>query len=306
MGDALDKYEAHLRDDRRGKKTSYAETIRRLKCFFPEHEMLLATLDPETAASYYAAFRERKTAKGTPISVDYHRNTLIEARSFLRWCKDEKRWTESNPLEGVKGVGKRSKGKPQLRFDEARAWLKAAFALADEGKEGPVAALMAMLIGLRASEIVNRKARDVDDEGRLIWIGFPETRTPHLEVKTAKSQRVEEVPEELRPYLLRIKHGKKPTDLLFEGRGGKKHFRDWVNEWVQRICTKTGIPAVCAHSMRGLQATVSIVRGLAIRETAEKLGHESTATTLANYAEPTAVARARQQAMLKVVRGGKK
>jgi integrase len=295
----------HLRDDRRDKQTSYEETIRRLERFFPDHELHLHGLTQEMGAAYYEAFRARKTAKGSLLSVDYHRNTLIEARSFLRWCKDEMKWIESNPLEGVKGVGRRNKGKPQLRFDEARTWYTTAFELAEKGEHGAVAALMALMMGMRASEIVKRKARDLDDGGHLLWIGFPETRLRHLEVKTQKAQRILEVPEELRPYLVRLKEGKGATDLLFTGRGGKAHHRDWPNAWVQRICENAGVPNVCAHSMRGLQATVSIVRGLAVRETAEKLGHESSKTTLANYAEPNAVAQARQRAVLHVVRGGR-
>ena len=42
--------------------------------------------------------------------------------------------------------------------------------LADVGDEGAVAAMMALVMGMRASEIVSRVVRDLDDDGRLLWI----------------------------------------------------------------------------------------------------------------------------------------
>jgi hypothetical protein len=76
----------------------------------------------------------------------------------------------------VKGRGKRRHGKPQLRIDESRRWLRVALQLADEGEEGAVAAMMTLLMNMRCSEIVNRIARDVDDEGRVLWISAPSRR----------------------------------------------------------------------------------------------------------------------------------
>ena len=55
-----------------------------------------------------------------------------------------------------------------------------------------MAAMMSLLMGMRASEIVSRIVRDLDDEGRLLWI--PET-------KTEAGKRTLPVPEVLQPYL---------------------------------------------------------------------------------------------------------
>ena len=38
-----------------------------------------------------------------------------------------------------------------------------------------MAAMMSLLMGMRASEIVSQIVHDLDDEGRLLWI--PETKT---------------------------------------------------------------------------------------------------------------------------------
>jgi len=36
------------------------------------------------------------------LSADSHRNMLAEAKSFTRWCTQDKRWLKANPLDGVK------------------------------------------------------------------------------------------------------------------------------------------------------------------------------------------------------------
>jgi hypothetical protein len=47
--------------------------------------------------------------------------------------------------------------------------------MAGQGESGTVAALVSLLMGMRASEITTRVARDLDDGGRLLWI--PDAKT---------------------------------------------------------------------------------------------------------------------------------
>ena len=162
----------HLVNDKGNKLRSIAATTWRLGIFFHEDDLLLNALTPERCRGYYDALRTRPRPKtNRPLAVDSHRNILAEARSFLGWCVG-KRWLARNPLEDVVGVGKRRHGKAQLRIDEARRWQAKALQFADQGEEGAVAAMMSLLMGMRASEIVSRVVRDLDDEGRLLWIRF--------------------------------------------------------------------------------------------------------------------------------------
>ena len=82
----------------------------------------LRKLDVATGEALYARLRSRS-------AVDTHRNILSEAKTFLAWCVGRKRWMPSNPFEGIKGTGRRNKGKAQPRIDEARKWTAAALAL---------------------------------------------------------------------------------------------------------------------------------------------------------------------------------
>jgi integrase len=70
--------------------------------------------------------------------------------------------------------------------------------MADEEEVGAVGAMMSLLMGMRAMEIVSRVARDVDDDGRLLWI--PDS-------KTEAGKRTLEVPAVLRPHLLEMAKG---------------------------------------------------------------------------------------------------
>jgi integrase len=249
--------------------------------------------DPSLCETLYTKFRLRRTKAGKSFSVDYHRNTLAEAKTFLRWCVKRK-FLKDNPLEHVEGVGKRRHGKPQLRIDEARRWQAKALELADAGHTGAVAALMTLYLGMRAGEIVNRVVRDLDDDGHLLWI--PKS-------KTDKGKRELRVPDILHPYLQRLAKGRSPHAPLF----GAGHRREWVRYWVRRICEQAKVPFVCSHAMRGAFSSIAIGEaGLASELVAQMLGHTSPSITHQSYATASSVANARQQRVLTVLNGGRR
>jgi site-specific recombinase XerD len=186
---ALRDYETYMRDDKGNKPNSIDQTLRKLRRFFPDLTLMLSELTPDACSDLYQALRVAPKRHGGVLSVDFHRNALAEARTFLKWCV-KKKWIPQNPLEGVEGVGRRKHGKEQLRIDEARKWLAKARELANQGHDGAVAAMMTLLMGMRCSEVISRIVRDVDDNGTLLWI--PDS-------KTEKGKRTLRVPEMLRP-----------------------------------------------------------------------------------------------------------
>jgi integrase len=84
---------------------------------------------------------------------------------------------------------------------------------------------LALLPGMRVTEIVSRVVRDLDDDGRLLWI--PDS-------KTEAGKRTQRIPEMLRAHLLRFTADRKPEALLFG-----QHWRDWPRESVQRMSERT-------------------------------------------------------------------
>ena len=298
--EVIDDYEAYMRDEKRLKMGTVTETVRRLRRFFLDRDLPLNKLTPRLGETYYAAARRARTRKGALVSVDTHRGMLIHAKTFLTWCVDQK-LIAANPLVAVKGVGKKRKGKPQLRIDEARKWLEVAQREADKcqrGSDGAVAAMMALLLGLRATEVTRRLVRDVDDDCTLLWI--PDS-------KTEAGRRNHEIPDMLRPHVQRLTANALPTAYLFARKDGTPHLRSWIRSSVRRICRMAGVPFVSAHSMRGLNSTILLsLRFRTAEEVAAALGQASPDVTMEHYADRDAVAKARQREALKVLVGGKR
>ena len=159
-----------------------------------------------------------------------------------------------------------------------------------QGERGAVAALLALVMAMRASEIVSRVVRDLDDDGKLLWI--PDS-------KTEAGRRTLQVPALLQPMLKQLAAGKSPAAMLFGD-----HWRDWVRNWVKRICEAAGVPKVTAHGMRGLHSTLAVEHGVSAHVVAASLGHESSTTTIQSYVKPEAVAGAQQRRVLTVLEGG--
>lgn len=202
---ALDAYEQHLKE-KGNKPKSYRETARRMRLFFSDTDLALDMITPKVAEGCY----RRLVDQG--YSADTHRNIWAEAKSFLRWCVGKK-WLARNALEHVQGIGRRRHGKPQLRLDEARKWLTKTMELAYTGKDGALAAALTLLLGLRASEIIQRQVLDVDDGGRLLWV--PDS-------KTEAGRRTQQVPKIRRPRLRRLAENRPGDELLFG-----HHYRKW-------------------------------------------------------------------------------
>jgi integrase len=102
--------------------------------------------------------------------------------------------------------------------------------------------------------------------------------------KTPAGRRTLEVPEVLRPLLVRAAANKLADEYLFATEDGKLHWRDWIINNVRRVCGLVKVPKVTAHAMRGLLATLTAERGLAGHLIAATLGHEDERTTMAAYA----------------------
>ncbi len=259
VDEAIERYGEYLRDDRGNKPRSCKDTVARLRLFFPRQRTLLRELTPARCTSMYQNLVKAPSSRTRkPLSPDTHRNYLAEAKTFLAWCVQRKH-LRANPLKEVQGVGRRSHGKAQLTADEARRWLDTASQLFAT-EPGALAAALLLLCGLRCSEVTERTIRDLDEGGTVLRIPRGKTRA---------AIRAVAIPDFIRPYLIALGHGRPRTELLFG-----QHWRDWPRHWVKRICVAAGLPEVCAHSMRGLHATLSVSAGMSPHVVAASLGHE--------------------------------
>jgi integrase len=279
VSEAIDLYGRHL-EQKGNRPRSIDTTIRRLRAMLSNADMVLVDLTANACMRLYEELRARPTRSGRVVKTDTHRNTLTETRTFLRWA-GQRGWVHGDPMAKVKGIGRRRRGKPQLRIDEARALMGVAIAEAAAGELGGLAAALALVVGLRATEIVSLEARDVDDGGQLIWVAESQ------EGKTESARRRLEAPEPLAGLLsaARAAAGNGP---VFPGRD-----RHWVLREVRRLCRMAGVPEVCTHGLRGTHASIAQDQGTTGHVVAGALGHASEAVTAAHYTRPDAAQRGR-------------
>ena len=276
---ALDLYGEQLRANGL-KRLSVDTTIYRLtKMFAPVAQQPLGCLTPAQAKELFA--------KLTDWSVDTRRNALAEAKTFCGRAKANG-WTELEPMKEIHGEGKRKRGKAKLTKDEARRYLKKCRELAGDPKqaEAAIAATIPLLLGYRASEVVDRQVRDLDDGGTV------------LRVPTAKSHagiRSQELPEWFQPLLASRTTGKLPTDRIFQ------HDRSWLLKQVKRICKLAGVPGVSAHGLRGTHADLSLHAHVTALAVSQALGHTSTDVTFGHYADRGIVDQQEQEFVLSVL-----
>jgi site-specific recombinase XerD len=136
------------------------ETYRRVE----DHLKKLLQLEPNGArrVSWLAGRgQELYDESRADLAVDTHRSGLTVCKGFGEYAIT-KGWIKQNPFQGVEGVGRRKRGRPQLRVDEARKLTDHCLALcADGAKSEPVAVLTALVLGSRATEVVMRDVRDL-------------------------------------------------------------------------------------------------------------------------------------------------
>lgn len=82
-----------------------------------------------------------------------------------------KAYLTQSPFQDVRPIGRAHACKPQLRLDEAKRHRETALRLFDEHNNRlALAAVLPLYLGLRASEVVGRRVRDIDSGGSIIWI----------------------------------------------------------------------------------------------------------------------------------------
>ena len=112
-------------------------------------------------------------------------------------------------------------------------------------------------------------------------------------------------PTVLREILIKHTQGKSAEAPLLGPPGEPVHTRVVVRYRLHKLCKESGLPLVCPHSLRGLNATLAVEAGATAHHVAAALGHASFATTARHYADASAVANASLRKVADVLSGPK-
>lgn len=228
-------------------------------------------------------------------SADTHQAELALAKQVGDLCA-KKKWLRANPFAHVEPVGRKTHGseKERLRVDEARKLFDYCMARLDD--QHCIITLAYLLLGSRASEMVKRSVRDLDDGGRLLWINRTKTRAGTRKLA---------VPEELRFALLALARGKAPDAPLFTREDGERATRYWAYWHVKRICGEAKVPELSPQALRRTQTDMATEAGETSIAVARHLGHGSTAVADRSYRDRDVAAAAKTERALRVFSGGR-
>jgi integrase len=255
----------------------------------------LSTLDVKELQALYDSRQKQ-------VAVDTHRRELIEVKAFLKFCA-RRRWLSGltiDELREVEPMGQLKCGadsKLQLHLDEARRWLQVALEMTDSDaiseREGALASMLCPVMGMRPGEVRNLQVRDVDDGGRLLWAAARGG-------KTRNARRTLEVPELLRPLLLRQARGAVRPPALW-----RNDSEQWVRRWTKKICRRAGVPVVNPQGNRGLHASIAREAGATGHVVMKQLGHGAESVHERHYAAEGAVAQGNVRRLSEVLQGGR-
>ena len=124
--------------------------------------------------------------------------------------------------------------------------------------------------GLRVSEIINLKVKDVELEELMI----------HIKNAKGKKDRITVFPEKLKNDIQTLTVGKNNNDLVFESIRGGKLTTTSLQKVFRRALERSGIKKDATfHSLRHSFATHLLENGVDVRYVQELLGHANIRTT---------------------------
>lgn len=225
----------------------------------------------------------------TGYAIKTINETVIITGQFFRWVADKghRRGNPSTALKRRKGA---NAGKPGHTIDEAQRFRATVDPAALAGDESALVALIALLLGCRAIEIMTRRPRDIDAGGTILrsW-----------DVKRNKPLPIR-IPDVLQAPLMALASRQMAAgkEWLFTART-----KQWPNIVVKRWCKRAGVPVITCQGMRGTHDSIAVEIGMAPQAVASATGH-SVDVMKRNYLHSGSLASGRVNRVLAVLSGG--
>jgi len=155
--------------------------------------------------------------------------------------------------------------------------------------------LTAIATGMRQSEILGLRWRDIDFITGRASVSQIYCRGDFKEPKTAKSRRAVDFPKRLLQELQHVREiqteskrqlgpGYEDSDLVFCQRNGSPlHVRNVIRRDFEPLMRRAAVPRIRFHDLRHLHATFLLRAGTHPKVVSERLGHSRVGVTLDIY-----------------------
>ena len=197
---------------------------------------------------------------------------------------------DTNPCDKVKLP--KNKAKEKVIFDSTQYTTFMA-ALEEERLDYKVAYLLAMLCGLRRSEILGLKESDIIVPFRQMTIKETRHRIKGTEdiiqdTKNDSSYRTMAIPEFLLADIINLieEHHANPyndTDYLIQNGFGQPMSPSTLTKYIAKVNEKHNLPHVTTHGLRHTYASILNYNHVDIARISRELGHSNISTTLNIY-----------------------
>ena len=170
--------------------------------------------------------------------------------------------------------------------------------LLDVAKDKPIETIiiLAMVYGLRRSEIAGLKWSAVDFENETISIQHTVTDAgAKNRTKNKSSTRVLPLNQEVKTYLLKLRDKQEcekgllgssyhDTDYVCRRSNGVPLKINWMSKAVKELLSKCGLPPIRLHDLRHSCASYMLKMGCSLKDVSDWLGHSNISTTMDIYA----------------------
>jgi site-specific recombinase XerD len=201
-------------------------------------------------------------------SGETRKRKLASIRGFLKFCKDSQ-IIFGNPADTIEGPIQEERDPAILLKTEYKALLQ----VAGESVRDFAIVMVFLQSGLRVSELVNLKLRDVDFESRQITVRQGKGRKDRVVPLVGQAM------EALKAYLA-VREVSAEYDNVFLARNKTSMDPRTVRYRIQKYYKEAGIrKKASVHTLRHTFATHQIHNGLKINQLKDVLGHKKMETT---------------------------
>lgn len=271
MSDLIEEFLDHLTYEKKYSENTISAYDRDLNEFFSyikEKHVNYLKMDYSDVTDYLIYLNGKKMSSS---SINRH---LSSIRSFYSFLLNKKK-VDSSPFELVSGPKKEKKLPNYLQYDEFLD-LVSTCDETDLGLRNRMILELLFASGVRVSELVNIKIKDIDFKNREIKIfgKGKKTRIVYFN-KTCQAVMSKYVIEARQSILNGKKH-----EFLFVNHLGNPLTRRGVADILNRAIMKSSVKhKISPHTLRHTFATLLLNEGMDIREVQELLGHARLATT---------------------------